>query len=168
MQTRQITRHDWHDQLEIIGAAMFLRYRKRLDEPGILWAMRSEQAGLSLLDLWVRLQAGRRLLADGNDFLALQAIRSGEWQQLLQQREAERVVDRRGDGLSRVLVALGEGMVILFCLLTLSAWLLPHGQAWGVVALPVAAYLLWRTRRVRADRPMHAERSPAWPPEATG
>jgi hypothetical protein len=168
MQNKQTTWHDWHDQLEIIGAEIFLRYRKRLNEPGILWTMRSEQAGLSLADLWVRLRAGRRLLADGNDFLALQVIRSGEWPQLLRQRAAERAVDRRGDGVSRVLVTLGEGMVILFCLLMLSAWLPFYGQVWGVVVLPVVFYLFWRTRWMHADQPIKAEGSPAWPPGAAG
>jgi len=164
MRTEQTGWCDWHDQLEIVGAAIFLRYRKRLNEPGILWAIRSEQAGLSLLDLWIRVHAGRRLITEGNDFLALQTIRSGEWSRLLQLRQAERARDRRGDGVSRVLVTLGEVVVILFGVLMLTAWLPSQGQAGGVVTLGVVL-LLWRLRGLRLQAPMRGGNSPVGPPE---
>ena len=151
----------WHDQLETIGADLFLRYRKRLHEPGILWTMRAEHPGLSLPDLWFRLRAGRQLLAERNDFRALEAVRSGEWQRLLQQRRARRADDRRGDGTSRVLVRLGEVLAVVFGLLTLTAWLPLDSGPWGIVGPAAIVYLLWRRRRSWVD---HLRRRPVQPP----
>lgn len=165
MQTEQAGWQNWHDQLETIGADLFLRYRKRLDEPGILWTMREEQPDLSILDLWVRLQAGRRLVAESNDFRALVMIRSGEWQRLLRHHRAERTGERRGDRVSRVLVMLGEALVMLFGLLILSAWLPADNWRWIAIALPLVAYLAWRVRWARAAPPPGVGHSAGWPPQ---
>ena len=118
-----IDRENWHPQLETIGVELFLRYRKRLNEPGILFSMRRDYPGLSWLDLWVRLQAGRRLVDSGNDFSALRAVYAGERSPAASPVPSKQRETMRTDNLSRGLVALGELLMLTFSLLVAAAFL---------------------------------------------
>ena len=125
--------HDWRDDLETVGAELFHRYRKRFLRPGILWEIRHDYPGLGWVDLWFRIHAARRLLHEGHDFAALQAIRSGHWRRRLAARQAAgTATERRLDPWSRRLVRLGGVLFLVFCLLLssaagLSPWLLLVG-----------------------------------------
>lgn len=110
----------WHALLETIGSELFLRYRKRLMEPGISLEMRRDYPGLPLVDLLIRVHAGRRLIKNGDDFRALRAVRNGQWQRVLAARARVPAVDgRRGDRLSEWLVRLGGLLAAGFCSLSL-------------------------------------------------
>jgi hypothetical protein len=110
----------WQAQLETIGSELFLRYRKRLMEPGISLEIRRDYPGLSLFDLFVRVHAGRRLIQNGDDFRALYALRSGQWQQILRARTNPPAIDHGGsDRISQLLVVLGGLMFAGFCSLSL-------------------------------------------------
>lgn len=135
----------WQENLETMGAELFQRYRKRLMLPGIAMEIRRDYPGLSIVDVLVRVHAGRRIIQDGDDFRALQAIRSGGWQRMRREHEIRhRHVEGRRDRVSRILVTLGGVLFTAFCLLSLAGaghWLLP---ALGVV---LAAALAWRSCR---------------------
>lgn len=110
----------WRPHLETVGAEIFLRYRKRLLEPGIAWEIRRDYPGLGLIDVLVRVSAGRRIVRDGDDFLVLALVRSGRWRQMLRSAGREQAArPRRVDRLSRQLVRLGGVLVAGFCLLSL-------------------------------------------------
>ena len=114
---------DWHEHLETVGAEIFQSYRKRLLQPGIAMEIRRAYPGLSMLDVLIRVHAGRRIIQDGDDFCALQAIRSGRWQQHFRQEREKRSVGEQGrrDQLSRLLVKLGGLLFAGFCVLSLLA-----------------------------------------------
>ncbi len=111
----------WHVQLETIGSELFLRYRKRLMEPGISLEIRRDYPGLPLFDLLIRVHAGRQLIQNGDDFRALRMLRSGQWQQMLRAREnPPAMIDKgRGDRLSQLLVVFGGVLFAGFCSLSL-------------------------------------------------
>lgn len=111
---------NWQGNLEIIGAELFQRYRKRLMENGIMLEIWRDYPGLSLADLWVRVHAGRRLLQDGDDFVALQAIRDGSWD-AYRRSHAARIAPKaaRPDRMSPMLVNLGAVIFAVFCVLML-------------------------------------------------
>ena len=109
---------NWQDDLETVGVDIFLRYRKRLMAPDIVWQIRRDYPGLGLLDVLVRVYAGRRILREGQDFAALAAIHGGWWQQV-SARPTARCTDWRRDRLSRALVTVGGGVFLGFCLLSL-------------------------------------------------
>jgi len=133
---------DWWRSLEIIGAELFQRYRKRLMTPGIALEIRRDYPGLSLPDILLRVHAGRRILQDGDDFRALAAIRSGRWQCHLAACAQSRSDPRTaGDCLSRWLIRLGGLLFVVFCTLPLIA-ALPGGAADGAVLLSVFASVL--------------------------
>lgn len=112
----------WWPWLEIIGAELFQRYRKRLMSPGIALEIRRDYPGLSLPDIMLRVHAGRRILQDGDDFRALAAIRNGRWQCHLA-AFGQSLADHRtaGDRFSRWLVRLGGLLFVAFCTLPLIA-----------------------------------------------
>jgi len=111
---------DWQVQLETIGSELFLRYRKRLMEPGISLEIRRDYPGLPLIDLLIRVHAGRQLIQNGDDFRALRVLRSGQWQQMLRAREHPPAIDNgRGDRLSQLLVVFGGLLFAGFCSLPL-------------------------------------------------
>jgi hypothetical protein len=112
---------NWQDDLETVGADIFRRYRKRLMSPDIVMQIRRDYPGLGLLDILVRVHAGRRILREGQDFAALAAIRGGQWQQAVgvEMRRSVRCTDWRRDPLSRALVMIGGGVFLSFCLLSL-------------------------------------------------
>ena len=131
----------WHAQLETIGTELFLRYRKRLMEPGITLEIRAAYPGHSLVDLLIRVNAGRRLIREGADFRALQAIHDGQWAEIQWARARQGGEHAaRGDGLSRFLVTLGGVLFAGLCglsLLTVGsavAWLLPPALAMAIWA----------------------------------
>ena len=110
----------WHVQLETIGSELFLRYRKRLMEPGISLEIRRDYPGLPLIDLLIRVHAGRRLIQNGDDFRALRLLRSGQWQQMLRARENPTAIGNgRSDRLSQLLVVFGGLLFAGFCSLPL-------------------------------------------------
>lgn len=110
----------WQDYLEIAGVELFLRYRKRLMSPGITLEILRDQPGASLLDVAVRVHAGRQLLREGHDFDALAAIRSGNWATAGPEPGRAAQPQRRRDHLSRGMVAIGGLLFAGFCLLSLS------------------------------------------------
>lgn len=129
----------WWPSLEIIGAELFQRYRKRLMTPGIALEIRRDFPGLALPDILLRVHAGRRILQDGDDFRALAAIRSGRWQCHLAACERARVEQRTaGDRVSRGLVQLGGLLFVGFCALSLIA-VMPSGAGGAVLSLSVFA-----------------------------
>jgi hypothetical protein len=127
----------WQKNLEIIGAELFQRYRKRLLAPGIVWVIRDDYPGLSFLDVMIRVHAGRRIIELGDDFRALRAIRSGNWQRVLWHKERRRpTAGERKDWLSRALVRLGGALFTGFCLLCILASLATGpGGGWLVLIL---------------------------------
>lgn len=142
----------WHGWLEIVGPEMFLRYRKRLDEPGILMVMRNEHRGLSLPDLAVRLFAARQLVDGGHELRVLRSICSGEWRRLTTtQANRRKRGGHHGDPLSSLLVGLGGFMFMGFALLVfaavsglsglaLPAFLLSAAVAWRIFRQPGPRY----------------------------
>lgn len=120
---------EWRGHLEIIGAELFQRYRKRLMSPGVVREMRRDYPGLSLPDVLLRVHAGQRLIEQGRDFQALAAIRGGDWQRYLdsQAEAARRRGDPvgQGDRISRWLVKGGGVLFGGFCLLSLAPALSP-------------------------------------------
>jgi hypothetical protein len=110
----------WQDYLEIVGVELFLRYRKRLMSPGITLEILRDHPGASLIDIVIRVHAGRQLLREGHDFDALTAIRNGGWSPAGLGAVEAAPPRRRRDRLSRSLVATGGLMFAGFCLLSLS------------------------------------------------
>jgi hypothetical protein len=138
----------WQRHLEIIGAELFQRYRKRLMTPGIALEIWRDFPGLSLPDVMVRVYAGRRILEDGDDFRVLEAIRSGRWQRAA----GARTKGDRGahdDRVSRWLVRTGGLLFGVFCALTLLS-MPPVGVAvlplLGLAAVAGAGARGWRSR----------------------
>lgn len=118
----QAVPESWQFELEVIGAELFLRYRKRLMSPGIALAIRRDYPGLSLIDVLVRVHAGRRIIEARGDFRALRAIHSGAWQRYLAQRAAGRdPAPAAADRLSFWLVRIGGVFFAGFCVLSLLA-----------------------------------------------
>lgn len=112
----------WQQSLEIIGAELFQRYRKRLMSAGISIEIWRDYPGLALVDVLVRVHAGRRIIQAGDDFVALQAIRSGRWQACSAGREQPYTASTdRPDRLSRILVRAGGLLFVAFCALSLVA-----------------------------------------------
>ena len=110
----------WHVQLETIGSELFLRYRKRLMEPGISLEIRRDYPGLPLFDLLIRVHAGRQLIQNGDDFRALRALRSGQWQQMLHARKnPPATADGHCDRMSQLLVVFGGLLFAGFCSLSM-------------------------------------------------
>lgn len=129
----------WRQSLEIIGAELFQRYRKRLMTPGIALEIRRDFPGLALPDILLRVHAGRRILQDGDDFRALAAIRSGRWRCHLAACERARVEQQTaGDRVSCWMVQLGGLLFIGFCALSLIA-VLPGGAGDGALLLSIFA-----------------------------
>lgn len=113
----------WQRNLEIIGAPLFLRYRKRLLVPGIMLEIRRAHPGLSWVDILVRVHAGRQIIHDRHAFDALEAIRTGQWQQDGRQprgRDPRRAPVGRG-GLSARLLVFSRGLFVGFLSLYLAA-----------------------------------------------
>ena len=139
----------WQKHLEVVGAEIFQTYRKRLMLPGIAFEIRRDYPGLSMLDVLVRVHAGRQIIQAGDDFRALQAIRSGHWQRLRQDRGQRQVADRgRNDRVSRLMVAFGGCLFAGFCVLSLSSTVPEgHGLIAGTGLGVVAALLWWRHYR---------------------
>lgn len=109
----------WANHLEIVGAELFQRYRKRLMQPGILFEIRRDYPALSWPDLLVRVHAGRQIIRNGGDFEALAAIRSGTWRGLPCAGVPATPETPSDDVLSRFLVQLGQGLFAGLCLLSL-------------------------------------------------
>ena len=132
----------------IVGAEIFQTYRKRLLLPGIAMEIRRDYPGLSILDVLVRVHAGRQIIRDGEDFRALQASRSGAWQQMPKEYENRRAsAGGRRDRVSRLLVTLGGFLFAGFCLLSLLSVVSGGPGAWLIVGMGlgfVAALLCWR------------------------
>jgi hypothetical protein len=145
-------REEWRRCLEIIGAELFQRYRKRLTLPGVAREIRRDYPGLSLPDVLVRVHAGRRLIEHGDDFRALAAIRSGDWQRHLDSQAARcrREPARRVDRISRWLVKAGGALFGGFCLLSLVPAVSSGALILGPLLLAVTAGAgLLRWRRLR-------------------
>jgi hypothetical protein len=124
----------WQAHLEVIGSALFQRYRKRLTQPGITWEIQRDYPGLSLPDVMIRVHAGRRIIGDGQDFAALQAIRNGSWQQASRPHRPHRHRGpARRDRLSRFMVTLGGRLFGAYCLASLATTV---GAGAGVFVLP--------------------------------
>lgn len=136
----------WQENLETVGAQIFQTYRKRLMLPGIAWEIRRDYPGLSIVDVLIRVHAGRKIIRGGHDFLALQLIRSGRWCQMRQVRENQRLgAGRRHDQVSRLLVTLGGLLFIGFCLLSLLASVSDGHGGWLIAGVGVgfAVALAW-------------------------
>jgi hypothetical protein len=139
---------DWQKNLETVGAEIFQTYRKRLLQPGIALEIRRAYPGLSMLDVLIRVHAGRQIIQDGDDFCALQAIRNGLWQQIRQEREERPLLaEGRRDQVSRLLVKVGGVLFAGFCMLSLLAALPDGPGAWLMAGMGlggVVALLSWR------------------------
>jgi len=109
----------WHADLDTIGVALFLRYRKRLLEPGIAFEIKCDYPDLPLLDLIFRVYAGRRLLRRGDGLRALRAIHSGGWPTMPGRHGPGVSRTTRGDPVSDWLVNLGGVLFVGFCILSL-------------------------------------------------
>jgi hypothetical protein len=156
----------WQENLEVIGTELFQRYRKRLLAPGITREICNDYPGLSILDALIRVHAGRRIIAQGDDFHALQAIHSGQWQRARRQHERGRpAVRERRDRLSRSLVRLGGVLFAVFALLFVLAILAAGPGAWLVLipgsGLAVVAALCHRRRIPCTGVAREARRLPA-------
>ena len=114
-------KNDWAQHLEVVGCELFLRYRKRLLQPGISWQVWRDYPGLSLPDVWVRVHAARQIVRQGADFAALAAIRHGDWIAPAAAGRAASEPRRDHDRASRAMICIGRLMFVLFCLLSLSA-----------------------------------------------
>jgi hypothetical protein len=137
---------DWQENLETMGAEIFQNYRKRLMQPGIAMEIRRAYPGLSMVDVLIRVHAGRRIIQDGDDFRALHAIRSGLWQQIRQEPEKRPVLaEGRRDQVSRLLVNLGGFLFAGFCLLSLLAAVSDGPGGWLIagIGLGFAVALVW-------------------------
>lgn len=108
----------WQRNLEVVGAEIFLRYRKRLLVSGIVWEIRSDYPGLSIPDVLFRVHAARTIIREGDDFRAMEAIRSGQWERIRQKWERQPLDSgARRDWVSRLLVSAGGVLFYGFCLL---------------------------------------------------
>jgi hypothetical protein len=135
---------EWLGWLEIAGAEIFLRYRKRLKEPGILLVMRHAHPELSYPDLAVRLFAARQLVESGNELIALRSIRSGEFRQMIALSRGcrDEVVDGCGDRISALLVGVGGFLASCFVsLVMLATFGLDGPGAWAVAT--VVSMMVW-------------------------
>ena len=139
---------DWQENLETVGAEIFQTYRKRLMQPGIAMEIRRAYPGLSMVDVLIRVHAGRQIIRVGDDFRALQAIRSGRWKQTRREHEKPPVVaGGRRDQVSRLLVNLGGFLFAGFCLLSLLAALPDGPGGWLIAGIGlgfVVALVWWR------------------------
>jgi len=139
---------DWKEDLETVGAEIFQTYRKRLMQPGIAMEIRRAYPGLSMMDVLIRVHSGRQIIQNADDFRALQAIRSGRWQQIRQEREKRPVVDEgRRDQVSRLLVNLGGFLFAGFCVLSLLAAVSDGPGGWLIAGMGlgfVVAFFCWR------------------------
>jgi hypothetical protein len=155
----------WRPHLETVGAEIFLRYRKRLLEPGIAWEIRRDYPGLGLIDVLVRVSAGRRIIRDGDDFLVLALVRSGRWRQMLRAAgRGQATRPRRVDRLSRQLVRLGGVLVAGFCLLSLWFALTQAGDVhlvFGAAGCALLGLVLW-TAAHRGGVPVKARPLRVW------
>ncbi|MDJ0739449.1 MAG: hypothetical protein QNJ91_07010 [Gammaproteobacteria bacterium] len=109
----------WTQYLDVVGSELFLRYRKRLREPGISWQVWRDYPALSLPDVLVRVHAARQIVRNGDGFAALAAIRAGRWRPVTARPAG--ATPRRDDPASRALVGIGRGLFVLFCVLSMSA-----------------------------------------------
>lgn len=140
----------WQKYLEVVGAELFQRYRKRLLVPGIALEIRDDYPGLSMPDVLIRVHAGRQIIREGDDFRALEAIRSGKWQRTLAQMEKRHtVIGRRRDPVSRSMIRFGGLLFAAFCLLFLTASMAAGPGAWLLLALGcgLGAAVSLRSRR---------------------
>lgn len=141
----------WQHNLEIAGADFFQRYRKRLMNPGITFDIWRDHPGWSLLDILVRVNAARRLLRDGHEFIALQTIRDGRWQPVAGRSRppAEGGCDGGHDRVSPILVVFGACLFASFFML--SMWFAVSASAPGMLALGMlsAVGCGWGLQRLR-------------------
>lgn len=114
---------NWRRYLEIIGPQLFLRYRKRLMQPGISWEVWRAYPGASLPDVWLRVHAGRQLIRNGDAFAALAWVRCAR-------RSTDDITDGEvagptgaSDREGRASVRFGAAAFGLFCGLTLAGML---------------------------------------------
>jgi len=113
---------NWQQQLEIVGAEIFLRYRKRFLSPGIRAEIRRDYPGLSLPDVWLRVYAGRWVIREGAEFCALDMIRSGAWDKGMRARSSRPLGSGERQGIvSRIQVAIGGALFAAYCLLSMGA-----------------------------------------------
>ena len=144
----------WSRQLEVVGSELFLRYRKRLLQPGISLEIWRDYPGLSLPDVWLRVHAARRIIREGDDFAVLAAIRRGSWQRRDDLHGQARVDTPRDDQVSRLLVTLGGALFVIFCGLSLAVALSGGDGAQGrgmFLALLTGAGVVAVLRRVRTS-----------------
>ena len=152
---------NWQMNLETVGAEIFQRYRKRLLLPGITMEIRQDYPGLSLPDVLIRVHAGRQIIRGGDDFRALELIRSGCWQRIQRQNRFPRgKADGPGDRLSRFLVVLGGALFAGFCLLSLLASWSGGAGVWAPAAL-VLAFAAGLIGRRALSRPAPRENTDA-------
>ena len=143
----------WSRRLEVVGSELFLRYRKRLLQTGISLEIWRAYPGLSLPDVWLRVHTARQIIREGDDFVALAAIRQGRWRQERHPSDRSPRGIPRVDRASRLLVTIGGALFALFCGLSLAAAV---GAGAGVqafnlfIALLTAAGVAAVLRRVRA------------------
>lgn len=140
----------WQAHLEVIGATLFQRYRKRLMQPGITWEIHRDYPGLSLPDILIRVHAGRRILSEGQDFVALQAIRNGSWEPMAGREVASCDMRMRRDRLSRLLVTLGGMLFGAYCLVSLATSVSGGANPWVLSALGMGFGLALMVMRNRA------------------
>jgi hypothetical protein len=112
---------DWHRHLGVIGAEIFLAYRKCLMRSGISWTIWKAYPALSFADVMCRVHAGRQLLRSGEDFAALAAIRSGRWRDTVADKGRQLPPPGRSDCPSRAQVWFGGLVAFLLLLASLSA-----------------------------------------------
>jgi len=136
----------WQKNLETVGADLFQRYRKRLMLSGIAMEIRRDYPGLSIADVFVRVHAGRRIIQDGDDFRALRAIRSGQWEKIRRERSTgHQQSGEPRDRISGILIAVGAVLFAGFCLLTLWALFSAGAGQWlvPVSGLFLGGSLVW-------------------------
>lgn len=119
-------RPPWSRHLDVVGAELFRRYRKRLMQPGISWEIRADYPGLGWVDIWIRVHEARKIIRDGDDFAALAAIRRG-WR--ASAAGAGNGNERRSDRVSRGLVLVGRAIVAGFLLLSLLSLATARGDS---------------------------------------
>jgi len=132
----------WPRHLEVVGSELFLRYRKRLMRPRISLEICRDYPGLSILDVMVRVHAGRQIIRDGDEFEALAQIRAGRWDTGKQLLQPDNDVPPGGDDpVSALLVRFGRGLFAAFFIVSLVAIVLTafdmHGsppRAVGIAA----------------------------------
>ena len=138
----------WSRRLEVVGSELFLRYRKRLLQPGIGLEIWRAYPGLSLPDVWLRVHAARQIIRAGDDFAALAAIRQGRWGRERHSSDRTQRGVPRVDRASHLLVTIGGALFAMFCGLSLAA--AGVQVLYLLIALPAAAGVTAVLRRVRA------------------